>query len=332
MKNNSTLLLVLAFLGIAFTSTAQNLPSYVPTTGLIGWWGLNGNASDSSGNANNGTVNGATLSTDRNGNANSAYNFNGTSDYIALPTGLASGLTTGQVTVAGWMYITTNSTWSSLLKNWGSLTTGGFHLGLADLTQKLNVQITQANGTTVSSTAPNIMSANAWHHVAFTADGSFIHLYQDAVEITTPISYNGTLKTSFLYTNIGAKPSTSNTPASFPGYLNGKADDIGLWSVALTQQQITGLFTAQPTGIESHKNENAISLFPNPTASFIRVQTKNTLNNAQVKVIDGLGNVVKSELVSGSVFELSLLDLPQGIYFIEIGEKSQLIRSKFCKQ
>ena len=58
---------------------AQNVPSYVPTNGLVGYWGFNGNANDESGNGNNGTVNGATLTTDRNGNANSAYSFNGTS-------------------------------------------------------------------------------------------------------------------------------------------------------------------------------------------------------------------------------------------------------------
>ncbi|HAA87668.1 MAG TPA: hypothetical protein DCE22_05385, partial [Verrucomicrobiales bacterium] len=40
---------------------------------------FNGNADDESGNGNNGTVEGATLTTDRNGNAGSAFNFNGSS-------------------------------------------------------------------------------------------------------------------------------------------------------------------------------------------------------------------------------------------------------------
>jgi hypothetical protein len=33
------------------------VPSYVPTNGLVGWWPFNGNANDESGNGNNGTVN-----------------------------------------------------------------------------------------------------------------------------------------------------------------------------------------------------------------------------------------------------------------------------------
>lgn len=43
----------------------------------VGHWSLDGNANDSSVYGNNGTVTGATLTTDRKGNANSAYDFNG---------------------------------------------------------------------------------------------------------------------------------------------------------------------------------------------------------------------------------------------------------------
>ena len=56
------------------TATAQ-VPSYVSTNGLVGYWPFNGNAQDASGNGNHGTVNGATLSTDRNSLTNSAYFF-----------------------------------------------------------------------------------------------------------------------------------------------------------------------------------------------------------------------------------------------------------------
>ena len=61
---------------------AQNIPSYVPKDNLVGFWPFNGNANDESGNGNNGTVNGATLTADRNGVANSAYSFDGIGNYI----------------------------------------------------------------------------------------------------------------------------------------------------------------------------------------------------------------------------------------------------------
>ena len=57
---------------LTWTTLFGQVPSYVPTNGLVGYWPFNGNANDESGNGNNGTVNGATLTTDRFGNSNSA--------------------------------------------------------------------------------------------------------------------------------------------------------------------------------------------------------------------------------------------------------------------
>ena len=76
-------------LGLTASLWAQ-VPSYVPTNGLVGWWPFNGNANDESGNGNNGTVNGATLTTDRFGNADKAYSFDGVDDFINVgnPSGL----------------------------------------------------------------------------------------------------------------------------------------------------------------------------------------------------------------------------------------------------
>jgi hypothetical protein len=59
------------------------LPAYVPTLGLSGYWLFSGNANDESGNGNNGTVNGAQLTSNRFSAPNQAYSFNGSSDFIS---------------------------------------------------------------------------------------------------------------------------------------------------------------------------------------------------------------------------------------------------------
>ena len=46
-------------------SLVAQIPSYIPTDGLVAWYPFNGNANDESGNGNSGTVNGATLTTDK---------------------------------------------------------------------------------------------------------------------------------------------------------------------------------------------------------------------------------------------------------------------------
>ena len=51
--------------------------------GMVVYYPFNSNANDVSGNGHNGTVYGSTLTTDRLGNPNSAFSFNGTaSDYV----------------------------------------------------------------------------------------------------------------------------------------------------------------------------------------------------------------------------------------------------------
>ncbi|MFM7758107.1 MAG: hypothetical protein ACKO6J_04150, partial [Crocinitomicaceae bacterium] len=104
MKKRSLLLSVVAAFGFTIASWAQ-VPNYVPTNGLVGWWPFNGNANDESGNGNNGTVNGATLTTDRFVNINAAYNFNGTSDFISVMDNSSLDLLTNQYTLSVWFKI-----------------------------------------------------------------------------------------------------------------------------------------------------------------------------------------------------------------------------------
>ena len=81
MKKTNFLMTAIAILGLATVTSAQ-VPSYVPSNGLVGWWPFNGNANDESGNGNNGTVNGATLTTDRFNSLNAAYHLDGNGDNI----------------------------------------------------------------------------------------------------------------------------------------------------------------------------------------------------------------------------------------------------------
>ncbi|OGH24994.1 MAG: hypothetical protein A3B47_02775 [Candidatus Levybacteria bacterium RIFCSPLOWO2_01_FULL_39_24] len=65
---------------------------------LVGEWTFDGNANDTSGYRNNGTVIGATLTADRRGRANKAYSFDGSDAYINFS---ATGVVKTQT---GWFY------------------------------------------------------------------------------------------------------------------------------------------------------------------------------------------------------------------------------------
>ena len=60
---------------------------------LVAYYPFNGNAMDESGNNNNGTVNGATSTTDRNGISNNAYYFDGDNDFIESSIGINQNFT-----------------------------------------------------------------------------------------------------------------------------------------------------------------------------------------------------------------------------------------------
>ena len=66
---------------------------------LLACYKFDGNALDSKG-SNHGTVNGATLTTDRFGKPNSAYNFNGNGNYISIP---GASLAPNQYTYSAWV-------------------------------------------------------------------------------------------------------------------------------------------------------------------------------------------------------------------------------------
>ncbi|MDH4403141.1 MAG: hypothetical protein QE264_02720, partial [Flavobacterium sp.] len=75
----------LLFFALLYVSIGNaQVPSYVPSNGLVGYWSFNGNANDVSGNGNNGTNNGATLINDRFGNANSAYELSTLTDNLTV--------------------------------------------------------------------------------------------------------------------------------------------------------------------------------------------------------------------------------------------------------
>lgn len=74
----------------------------IPTNGLVAYYSFNGNANDESGNGNHGIVHGATSTSDKFSNPNSAYWFDGIDDYIQLPISIIDGQ---EGTISCWIQI-----------------------------------------------------------------------------------------------------------------------------------------------------------------------------------------------------------------------------------
>jgi hypothetical protein len=250
------------------------LPSYLPTDGLVGWWPFNGNANDESGNGNDGTVNGATLTSDRFGVASKAYDFQ--NSHIDLGNSPDFSLTPSGFTVSIWVH-----NYSNVL--------GGHILGkrMACSTPDFQYQIAAAGlptGLVWGGATPNSLSVinsgvlilpNQWRHIVGTFDGSIWALYLDGIlieDINSPITEN--INANLL---VGKSGQCS--------FYDGQLDDLAIYNRALTQEEITALYTGVPTNNNGEGNTAAANV---PAAIAYQAVARNAqgqpLSDAAVQV------------------------------------------------
>ena len=213
---------------------AQTLPAYLPTNGLVGWWPFNGNANDESGNGNNGTVNGATLTADRNGNSNRAYSFDGLDDFIQ-----AFNTLTGneEITMIVWAKLTSDHA-------------GQFvHLGLDQVGCPCNGIGLGYGGSQSNNSGSNLLGLSSginWINTNYSIDISgtwqMLTLIKD-VNNNFNFYSNGQL----VFSSSSSINSASNSiffGSASPTYslLQGSLDDIAIYNRALTQEEITALY------------------------------------------------------------------------------------------
>ena len=235
------------FLSITLTlSTFAQVPNYVPTNGLVGWWPFNGNANDESGNGNNGTVNGATLTTDRFGNANSAYYFDGVNSFISVANNPSLYFeSNNSFTFGYWLRASSlSATQLSLVlsKQTGSANSqDGFNSNI-EPPNSSNYRIQNGSGTPAFSvgTPINSVEINIWIHVTHVWSGNIGEIFINGVLAATSTG------TSVVGDNISdlliGKP---NWVATNVKNFHGKIDDIGIWNRALTPCEISALYNAQ---------------------------------------------------------------------------------------
>jgi hypothetical protein len=315
-------LLVLFLIGINIL-TAQ-VPSYVPSNGLVGYWPFNGNANDDSGNGNNGTVSGAILTTDRFGNSNTAYSFSNSSILI-----------TNQFYNNGWTnysiclwFLTVNKNQSSQnIFNTSPHDGEGFGYNHAN---KPNL-FSHWKNENPNIHSWNIFSANAlvynptnnltWYNLVIVKSGNIYSYYVNGVfdkSSTATISAINQL-TGLRFGSIGAAE-----------YLNGKLDDIGIWNRALTQAEITGLYTT--LGTSQTEAVNQIAIYPNPAKDQITIDCGNisSVIGGSYTIVNTLGQEVSNGVMNSQQNVVSLNTLNgTGVYLVKIYDtENNLISTK----
>lgn len=265
MKMKNLLLTIAATLGLTALTMAQNVPNYVPTNGLVGWWPFNGNANDESGNGNNGTVNGATLTMNRFGAANSAFHFDGASSFIDIPN--LNSISYKPITYNLWINLSSYNTLNYPLGG-GMLLVGRDWSGYYDIgclmiwdypqvgiNNELSYYIGQSNAN--SSFTPQL---NQWTNITMTISSQdTIKFYINGVLSSTQYYPTNSNVNGPFRIGAGAEP----MPTAGRYFYNGVLDDVGVWNRTLTQQEITDLYNGCQLSINLQPSSQTININSN---------------------------------------------------------------------
>ena len=313
--------------------TVAQVPSYVPTDGLVGYWPFDGNANDASGNGNNGVVNGATLTSDRFGNTNSAYSFT-----VNSSAGMGSAQdriivtnptipNDNSFTMSGWVNLETkpgsfNNRPHTLMGRWDGNGAAVFR-NYISYSGQVETVLFPSNQSTYTS--GNVTYGN-WEHIIISYDGSVIKHYVNG-QLTGQETLDIDIVTSSTDLTFGELHMGNGHWYLF----SGKMDDLGYWSRALTQEEITTLYESEVLSTNTATYESNINIYPNPANDHITIDFGN-LDNVEgwnIKIINILGQEVLSQPMNTDKINVS--ELSKGVYIIRISDGVNQADKKFIK-
>ena len=226
--------------------------------GPIAYYPFNGNADDETGNGYDGEAMGVTLVTDRNGNPNSAYSFDGKDDYVALNMfyGQGTGAVTSSVeelTVCAWINTKTvpasgplsssrrivafdaSEFWALFLSPEGKIGVWSGYAPVGDNTGDVMISDAAYND-------------GAWHFVCttYSVSAGMKTLYIDGEIVAQEnIGSRGPLgsdATRYGFIGAGSEAEVFNGTRNGRSYFPGLIDDVLIFDVALTPDEIQYLF------------------------------------------------------------------------------------------
>ncbi len=308
----------------AITSTVERVEVLVVTpedltNGMVAYYPFNGNANDESGGGKNGVVYGATLTPDRFGVPNNAYQFNGIDQYIELSGTEQLSFVQGGFTLCAWVIFgeaVSDADRMIIAKHREGYPNGYFLESIWLANQP--AFFVNDDPRVVDSTGQN---DGRWHHIVGTFDGAEAILYVDGIK-------KGRSPQTVTYPN--------DTPISigrcFPDtgsgrYFGGVIDQVRIYNRALLEPEIKALYSYndsqanQPLHVRSELVEKG-AWSPSANAPVHKVAASGTRalvasGESEVHLLD-LGNPAKPRLLGTwqTLFPLSDIELRGNIAYV----------------
>ena len=232
MKKISLLLTVM----IAFVLIGQSQNNKGLEDGLVAYYPFNGNANDESGNTNDGTIHGASLCEDRFENPNSAYYFNGSSDYIDCGNDSSLDLTQ-TITISAWMKPDIDHSDGYLLAK------GTYQYYAMDIGNGYGINFTPIINGNHYTTDTDMWGI--WKNVAFTYSvaSSNVLIYIDGI-LENTVTYSSPINSTTQALQIGRRIAA--------WYFKGVIDDIRIYNRVLTEEEIQALYHENMFSLNLH--------------------------------------------------------------------------------
>ncbi len=202
----------------------------IPLDSLLAYYPFNGNARDKSGNGHHGTVNGASLTTDRFNRANNAYNFDG-NDYISVPDHPDFTFGAKPFSLSLWISLSQIGSYYILGHDEGGGTRAKWIFWFTGTALGLHERL---NGGYWAINTPWQPQIQKWYHIVLKRDHNRFSIYVNTVQV-------GTQDDNRSLPDVKA-PFTIGTAEGTGRMFNGKIDDVRIYKYALSDTEIQQLF------------------------------------------------------------------------------------------
>jgi hypothetical protein len=303
------------------------------TTGLVGCYPFSGDANDYSGGNHNGTVSGATLANDRFGVLNSAYHFNGVSDFISVPN-YNTMVSQNELSISVWSMADGYSSNIAILMipdiSADRIVCGMNYVGGPYMI--FDYGDFQSGGRMIVNTGTYVTT---WEHYVFITSqtGNLKAVYRNGALLSSS-TYALSLSNFNRSLYFGGGSGYDGTNIRFHGYL----DDIRIYNRAISSAEVTALYnlpgTANCSTVNGIKDLEQTGILFYPLGGQEGIYQLNSGKDAlqgTLTCYNTIGQVViqkKLNMSPAGIEQVDLSSAPKGLYVISILSGEQRISWK----
>ncbi len=322
-----------AFFFLHFATFSQSVKL---DSGLVAFYSFDNSFSDMTGRGHDGTGYNLTFQPGHCGNPNSAIFLNGVTSYMEVAD--HQELRPSQISFAFWTNISSNdypyvlfgkSVYTDATQEQYALAYNYYKVSGADQRSvgfHFSVKEPGYCNSPGQGWDPTVYTqqqqpANTWLFVVALFDGSYVKIYVNGTLIgQAPDSYNTIANCAGGTFRIGKWWQNYQTP------FYGLIDDFRIYNRALNLDEINKLSTECPltTSLEDAEKEAttaSLQLYPNPASTGTVMLQNKSLLPLSAKLYNDMGHLLQEITVEPGTTSLSLIDYPNGIYFLKTDQQ-----------